>query len=283
MKREACILMLLAGCGGPAQPPAVNNPQPATTTTQAPFAYEIVNRDETRHTMGPQVVLRLQTTNEVAKAATEDDLRQLWQHLEPELGDGRVFIQLDAGVPGASLWGLISRINFGNGWEVKYEIFETGIDADPYYFVDKIDRTKPNQGAMILTLPLVNKIIERLKLAGWTEKHRSESLVGLELQGAGRELFDVTLTPEGINLHAWHKDDSEIFAAVELLTQELGIGGEIKRTMQSVIGSPEYFRGTNNGVAVWHWSIRGFDVSYYHTERGPKKSIDNIDIGYHSE
>ena len=136
---------------------------------------------------------------------------------------------------------------------------------------------------MILALPLVNKIIERLKLAGWTEKHRSESLVGLEKSAAGLESFNVTLSPEGIDLQAWHKDDSEIFAAVELLTQELGIGAEIKRKMQSVIGSPEYFRGTSNGVGVWHWTIRDFDVSYYHTERGPKKSIDDIDIGYHSE
>jgi hypothetical protein len=104
-------------------------------------------------------------------------------------------------------------------------------------------------------------------------------LVSLELRGVGRESFDVTLTPEGINLHAWDKDESEIFDAIALLTEELRISGEIKRTMQSVIGSPEYFRGNGNGVCVWHWTIQEFDVSYYHTHPG----IDNIDIGYASD
>lgn len=274
LKRAFGMVILMVGCGGPQ--PQQTATAPPVTAARAPFEYQIVSRDEKPHDWGPQVVLRLQTTNEVAKAATEADLKQLWQHLSPELGDRRVFIQLDTGVPGASLWGLISRVNLGNEWKVKCEKIETGIDAEPYYFVEKIDRTKPNQGVMVLTLPLVNKIIERLKLAGWTEKHRSESLVGLELAGVGRESFEVSLTPNYIDLHAYDKDETAIFGALALLTQELGIGDEIKRKMQSVIGSPEYFRGNGNGVAVWHWTIDDYDVSYYHTHPG----IDNVDIGH---
>jgi hypothetical protein len=276
IKRVASVVVLLAGCGGPQPQSQPTATAPPAAPAKAPFEYRIVSTDEKPHDMGPQVVVRLETTNEVAKAATEDDLQQLWRHLGPDLGDRRVFIKLDTGVPGASLWGHITRLNLGNGWEVKVGKSDTGIDAEPYYFVDKIDRTKSNQGAMILTLPLVNKIIERLKLAGWTQTYRSEDLVKLELPAAGMESFDVTLSPEGITLHAWDKDDSAIFDAIELLTGEIGIGDEIKRKMQSVIGSPEYFRGTGNGSAVWYWTIRDYDVSYLHQEPG----IDNVDIGH---
>ncbi len=274
IKRAVGIVVLIAGCGGPQSQPGASGP-PVPQAVKAPFEFKIVKTDETPHDMGPQVVVRVETTNEVAKQATTDDLKQLWRHIGPGLGDRRVFIQLDTGVPGASLWGLVSRYNLTGKWVVKVEKFETGIDAEPYYFADKIDRSKPNQGAMILTLPVVNQIVDRLKRVGWTQKARSESLVNLELPAAGRESFDVTLTPEGINLHAYDKDDTAIFDAVDVLTEEIGIGNEIKRKMQSVIGSPEYFRGTDNGVAVWHWTIGDYDVSYYHTEPG----IDNVDIG----
>ena len=277
IKRVAGIVVLLAGCGGPqpqSQPTATAPPAPQSN--EAPFAYRIVSTDEKPHNMGPQVVVRLETTNEVAKQATLDDLKQLWRHIGPDLGDRRVFIQLDAGVPGASLWGLITRLNLTGKWEVNVEKFETGIDAEPYNFVDKIDRKKPNQGMMILTLPLANQIAERLKRSGWTQKYRSVDLVKLELPTAGMESFDVTLSPEGIDLQAYDKDDSELFDVIELLTVEIGIGNEIKRKMQSVIGSPEYFRGTSNGSAVWYWTIRDYDVSYHHSE----PHYDDIDIGH---
>jgi hypothetical protein len=133
---------------------------------------------------------------------------------------------------------------------------------------------------MIVTLPVVNRIIERLKSFGWNETYRSEDLVKLELPAAGLESLSVTLSPESITLYAWYKDDSEVFGAVELLTQEFGISGDIKRKMQSVIGSPEYFRGNRNGVGVWIWKIRNYEVMYTHDERGRKQSIDTVDIGY---
>jgi hypothetical protein len=279
------IFVLLVGCGGPPPQQVVNNgTRQSTTTTDrtAPFEYRVVKTDETPHFMGPQVVVRLETTNEVAKAATDDDLKQLWRHMGPGLGDRRVFIQLHTGVPGASNWGLISRVNLTGKWQLTFTKFQGGIDAEPYYFVDKIDRTKRNQQAMILTLPVVNRIVERLKLSGWTETYRSEDLVKLEQPAPGLESFNVTLSPEGIELDAWHKDDLAIFDAIELLTEEFGIGDDIKRKMQSVIGSPEYFRGNGNGVGVWYWTIRDYDVSYSHTDHGPRQSVDNVSIGYAS-
>jgi hypothetical protein len=278
IKRAVAIVVLLAGCTGEKPEPVASGP-PATQSVQAPFEYRITKTDETPHTMGPQVVVRLQTTNEIARAATQDDLRELWQHLSPTLGDRRIFIQLDTGVPGASLWGLITRLNLTGKWEVKVEKFETGIDAEPYNFVDKIDRKKPNQQAMILTLPVVNKIIERLKQAGWTQTYGSEDLVKLELPASGMESFDVTLSPEGITVQGYQKDESELFDVIVLLTEEVGIGNEIKSKMQSVIGSPEYFRGNgenHNGYSAWHWRIGAYDVSYRHRE----PDFDDIDIGF---
>jgi hypothetical protein len=230
--------------------------------------------------MGPQVVLEVETTNEVAKKANEDDLQRFWEHLRPTVGDRRAFIQISTPVPGAMPWANINRIKLTGQWDLKISKNDFGVDAEPFYFVDKIDRTKPNQQTMIVTLPVVNRIIERLKSFGWNETYRSEDLVKLELPAAGLESLSVTLSPESITLYAWYKDDSEVFGAVELLTQEFGISGDIKRKMQSVIGSPEYFRGNRNGVGVWIWKIRNYEVMYTHDERGRKQSIDTVDIGY---
>jgi hypothetical protein len=101
----------------------------------------------------------------------------------------------------------------------------------------------------------------------------------LEKPAAGLESFDVTLSPEAITVQGYDKDESELFDVIDLLTEELGIGNEIKHKMQSVIGSPEYFRGNGenaNGYSAWHWRIGDYDVSYRHRE----PHFDDIDIGY---
>jgi hypothetical protein len=233
--------------------------------------------------MGPQVVLQIETTNEAAKKTTEDDLRRFWEHISPTVGDRRAFIRISTPVPGDMPWANINRVNLTGQWELEIQKNEFGVDAEPYYFMDKIDRTKSYQQSMVLTLPVVNRIVERLKESGWNETYRSEDLVKFTLEGVGLESFTVDLMPGGISLQAWHKEDSEIFAAVDLLTRELGVGSAIKDKMQSVIGSPEYFRGNRNGVGVWIWRIGDYDVMYTHHEHGRKQSIDSVSIDYKSE
>lgn len=179
LKRSMGLVVLFAGCGGQQPPPTAITPAPATV--KSPFEYKILETDEKPHFMGPQVALTIETSNDVAKAASEDDLRQFWEYIAPTLGNRRVFIWLSTPVPGVMPWGGITRVNdFDGNWKLDIDLNEFGVDADPYYFVDKIDRTKPNQGAMILTLPVVNKIIERLKRDGWTIKERQEDFVSAE-------------------------------------------------------------------------------------------------------
>lgn len=66
MIKRAVALILLTGCGGPQSQPTATAP-PTTQAVKAPFEYKIVKTDEKSHDMGPQVVVRLQTTNEIAK------------------------------------------------------------------------------------------------------------------------------------------------------------------------------------------------------------------------
>lgn len=270
----AVALILHAGCGEQRQP-AVNSPQPAPQAVKAPFEYRIVETDDTPHTVGPQIVLTIETTDDVAKKATRDDLIQFWKFMRPNLGNRRVFIYFETPVPGVSPWGMITRLNLTGKWEVRVSKNEYGIDAEPYYFVDKIERSKPNQGAMILTLPVVNRIVERLKRTGWTVKTRKEDIVSADLNPVFGSL-NVVLTPEGIDVSATRIDDLVLMDTIELLTEELSIGGDIKRKLQSVIGSPEYVRGVDDGRAVWHWTIGDYDVSYYHIAEG----MDQLNIGY---
>ena len=271
-------VIFFAGCGADQSPqPPPNAAQPAPLSSKAPFKYRIIKQDDSPDGVEPRVFLLVETPLNVAKKATTEDLQQLWRHIEPTIADDcRVLIKLATDVPGTSLWGNITRLNRAGVWEVTAEKFKGEIEEVPYYFVDKIDRTKPNQGMMILTLPLANQIVERLKRSGWTQSYRSEDLVKLEQRATGMGSFDVTLSPEGITLQAWDKDDSAIFDAIELLTEEIGIGDAIKLKMQTVVGSPEYFRGTSNGVATWYWTIGVYEVSYLHKEPG----IDDIDIGH---
>jgi hypothetical protein len=170
--------------------------------------------------MGPQTVLELETTNEVAKQANEGDLRTLWEYLSPKLGNRRVFIRLSTPVPGVSPWGIISRINdFDGKWNLTINYNERGVDAAPYHFVDRIDRTKTNQRMMIVTLPVVNKIIERLTRDGWTIRRRTEDFVSAEKDTKGYGGLSLTMTPEGIDLDSHRRDHIETFDTINLLTE----------------------------------------------------------------
>ena len=136
--------------------------------------------------------------------------------------------------------------------------------------MDKIDRTKPNQRMMILTLPLANQIVERLKRSGWTQTYRCEDLVKLEARGNLNVLVRRDVSPEGINVPSYDKDESDLFDVFASLTEEFWIGDAIKSKMQSVIGIPEYFRGTDNGRAVWYWTFRDYTchtITGNHTSR----------------
>jgi hypothetical protein len=256
-------------------------PMPVTRkSVRAPFEYRIIKIDTSPDGLEARVFLLVETPVGAAKHATTEDLRQFWRHIEPTISDeSRVLIKLATDVPGTSLWGNITRLNRDGEWEVDVEKFEGEIDEEPYYFVDQIDRTKPKQLMMILTLPVANKIDERLKRSGWNQTYRSENLIKLELPARGMESLNVTLSPEGISVQGYDKDESELFQVIDLLTAEIGIGGAVKRKMQSVIGSPEYFRGndeSHDGYSIWYWTIGDYDVSYRHSE----PHWDEVDIAH---
>src|SRR6056297_2806761 len=60
---------------------------------QAPFECKMISKEEMMHTWGPQVVVELETSKDVAKAnCTEDDLQRFWEHVGPALGNRRVFV-----------------------------------------------------------------------------------------------------------------------------------------------------------------------------------------------
>src|SRR4051812_2181999 len=109
IKRTLGIAVLMAGCGGPQ--PVGSGPQATSqAAAKSPFEYRIVEKDDSPHSAGAQSVLMVETTNEVAKKASEDDLRRFWQHISPTLGDVRVLIRLRTPVPGALPWGIVKRI-----------------------------------------------------------------------------------------------------------------------------------------------------------------------------
>lgn len=231
---------------------------------KAPFEYTLVCKDERSYGNGPQVVTDLETTNEVARNATKDDLRELWQHMAPTLGDRRASLRLKTPVPGVGWWAIIRRTKpFGGEWEVKIEFYPGGIDAEPYHFVNEIDRSAPNQFAMIVTLPMVNLINEKLVRRGWSFKRRSESLFLAESK-RGTQSVEVTVTPEGMHVDTFLAEGNTFSDTVELLATELGIASEMKKKLYSVIGSPEYCRAGSGEPAQWSWTFGNVEVTYRH-------------------
>lgn len=223
------LVVVLLGCGNqenrtPATDSRNGNPpdNPTDRCPDAPFEYKLVSKQEMQHAWGPQVVLDLETTNEVARNVTKDDLSELWQQMGPVLGDQRVFLSLRTPVPGAGPWAVISRIKTDGEWEVNITMYPSGIDAEPYHFVNEIDRSVANQRAMLVTLPMVNRLNEQLVRRGWTVKERTESFYSAESR-RGIQSVSITLTPESIDIHAVFADGNMFSDAVDLVFTDLRV------------------------------------------------------------
>lgn len=245
--------------------------------TNLPFAYEVIDVQEVVDDWGPGVTVELQTTNDVAKRATEDDLRKLWQYLAPTFGKRRVFLRLRTSVPGAWPWAMISRIKTDSEWEIDYSIHEHGIDAEPYHFVNEIDRSAPNQAYMIVTLPVLNRIQEQLLRQGWSVKSRQEDFFSAELN-RGVQSCSLTLTPEGIDIDTFHATGNTFIDTVVTVFGEFGIGNEVRAKLYSVIGSPDYTRVAPAKPAKWAWKVGEMEITY---TRLP--NIDNLSASYASQ
>ncbi len=276
------IAALLIGCDNeqnlaPSTDSNRANPFLSGKTVQnqnAPFKYHLVSKKEMLLTWGPQIVVNLETTNEVAKNATKEDLWELWQHMAPTLGDRRIFLYLKTPVPGALPWAVISRIKTDAEWELDIAIYEYGIDAEPYYFVNEIDRSIQNQRAMIVTLPMVNRLNEQLVLRGWNVKERQEDFYSAEYK-RGFQSISITLTPERIDIYIFKAGGNIFPDTVDLVFTSLGIAEELKKRLYSVIGSPEYIRVKPGEPVQWTWSFGEIEVIY---TRFPQ--IDDISAGY---
>ncbi len=264
----------LIGCGDEEnQKPATNSAKvnaPAAPQVEhhpvALFEYKLVSVEEKRHTAGPQIVLELETTNEVARNVTKEQLYEFWQQISPTLGDRRVFLYLQTPVPGAAPWALIKRIKMNGEWTLEITINEIGIDAEPYHFVNKIDRSALKQQAMIVTLPMVNRLNEKLVRLGWSVKVREEDHYRAE-SPEGIQSVSVTMTPESINIHSFRADVNTFSDTVDTVFADLGITMELKEKLYSVIGSPEYLRTAPGEPARWEWIIGNIKVTYFHVQQ----------------
>ena len=263
------LVAILVGCGSEQDAPfdsANQDVAPSTTAgphagREAPFEYKLISKEEMTHTWGPQVVVKLETTTEVAKNATKDDLRELWQQMAPTLGDRRVFLYIETPIPGASPWAVISRINTDGTWKVDITIYEYAIDAEPHYFVNQIDRSVESQSAMIVTLPMLNRLNEQLVRRGRNVEHRQEDFYSARWE-EGIQSASVTVMPEGIDLNVLLADGNTFPDTVDIVFAELGIADEVKKNLYSVIGSPKYMRVAPGEPAQWSWTIDGIEVTY---------------------
>lgn len=236
-----------------------------------PFEFAVIDVDERRHTCGPQVVIDLQTTNEIAKGVSEQDLRDFWKSIEPAVGERRLWVYLRTDVPGAIPYGSIRRIRSGafameGPWKIGFDISvsEFSIDSAPYYFVNKIDRSVDGQACMIVTLPMVNRLNELLLLRGWTVKSRKVDHYSAE-HAASK--VSVTLSPETLDVTTFGGESIEFTDTVYAAFSELGIAEQVKAKLHSVVGSPEYLDVTKPAKR-WTWKIGQFDIVYFVTNSG---------------
>lgn len=153
----------------------------------APFAFRVVDRDTAPHTLGPQVALTIETTSEVARSATEAQMRQLWNHLTYELGANRAFLTLVA--PQHSIaWAVLKRTEAGgavdiamNQWVLEEE--EEGQDEGT-----KASRAK-RWGQMLA-------IRDRLLDQGWQAGPTQADFLNLKWRDPdGFGSGDVSMTP----------------------------------------------------------------------------------------
>jgi len=250
-----------------------------------PFDYRTISKKQ-KDTWGHLVTLELETTNEVAKKATEDDLRRLWQHIEPSLGDRcAVNVSLRTPVPEASPWALINRLNtkmdHSGEWKVSIEIYKNcwTIDAVPFCFFNQIDRSVQGQKMMIVTLPVVNRVNEQLIRRGWQVEDRSERRFCARSNGVGHQSVSVTLTPESVSINVTTfslAEGNTFMDTVDIVFGELGIADELKDRLYSVIGSPEYLRAASGEHASWTFRIGEIRVMYIRLNGIDDLSADHI-------
>lgn len=243
------------------------------TLEHAPF--ECTLTEATSHTGWFKFVITLETTDAVAEEATPDDLRELWDVLEPCMHGNRVLVSLEMQKPGADAWGTLEGVKRENGWEVDASISEFAINAPSYHFVNNIDRSVDGQQCMIVTLPMVNRISRRLDQLGWTIKHRTERHFNAKPDTPGLSL-SVTLTPESASVAQWTPNDVNGFLQIsQIVSTELGISTALDEKLNSVIGSPKYYRANNGDFVRWTWILNGLEARYNHSS-----SLDTLDITY---
>lgn len=121
MRRAVSVLLLLAAAG-------CHSPPATTPAPPAPFAFDVLTVDKSINApYGPQVEVRLRTSADTARAASEQDLRELLAHLAAAIdqrldeviadnasnrwagGDRRVFVYLYL-VEGGQPWAHVSRL-----------------------------------------------------------------------------------------------------------------------------------------------------------------------------
>jgi len=278
---STALMVALIGCGSAQQAPSDtssgneqhaptdisnNNVESYAKIKQAsrqttPFEYKVISKEESRGLVWTEVIVWLETTNEVARNATKKDLRALLHHIVPNPGDRQIALRLKTSVPGAMPWGVISRLNTDGEWKVNVTIHEFGIDQEPYHFVNVIDRSVLNQRAMIVTLPVVNHANEYLIRHGWKVKQRQEKIFSAEFE-SGIQSVSVILTPESIRILAHRANENTLTDTTDAVFSELGIANKLKNKLYSVIGSPEYVRAVSGDPAQWSWTIGDIEVTY---------------------
>ncbi len=257
--------------------------KPATTAAAAwspPFEYEVVKHD-TAHKFGPASALqhsfRVETTVDVAKLATESDLREIWQNdFAAKAGENTwAFVDFYVPTPGAGPWANINRLPDGEysikptSWRMGFCINDYNIDPEPNHFVERIDRSVSWQQAMVVDLPAANRIRERLTQAGFETSSHTVSQLSLDLPPTA---MNVLLTPDGINVsNLWRRnvDNERLFwSTCETVLSEIEIWNQVRQRSQAIIGSPEYFKGDS-----WNWEIGDYEVRYLHSD-----TMDDLDV-----
>jgi hypothetical protein len=261
------------------EPPVSQNAEDLLRSVGAaadPFAFKVLSVEHIQHTWGPQVNIELETTLDDAKKATEQDLRTLWDRIKPALSDRRVFLRVTTDVPGAMPWGVVTRIFDDGKPQESLQVLAMGLDAVPYCFVEKIDRTKDGQRMMLVTLPMVNRIHADLTRRGFKLKERAEDFYSTELKEAGSiRNLSVTITPESIKIMAFRRPDTDLMDVADVVFGQLGMADQLRGKLNTVVGGPEYMRATDD-AATWDWRFGHTSVTFVHREN----SMDSITAYY---
>ncbi len=248
-----------------------------TQTTPAPFEYELQKRDESRHTFGPQTVLIIEVKKEVAKKASEQDVKQFWKHISPGINTDRAFVKIFPDIPGASAWVVISRLmNDYGGWEVTYNTAEWVLDLEPFYFLNEEDAKTKYEGQRFVSLEYVNTLHEKLVRMGWTIDHRSETLFIAELRN-GLSAQRITAGPESLEVSIDNLDFTYLFDCIDLTYAEYGIHESIKMELKSFIGSPEQLNVGPGKISSHYFEVGNYEISYMSSTMSQTVRVTNTE------